>query len=217
MDKNTIQQEKNLSGVCYRLLRDTAKDRLMRLEANTIAGNFLLLIAFHFSVFDFIVRMAVTLYINLLGYFINDYIDVEVDLASEQKDKAKALYIKNHKKAALGLIVWMSAILLTVTLLYSKSVCFGVIMLLLIVTIYTDYYKNRPYWDVIFIGLWGFALSWIAIPDFSWEGIRYIVLLFLFGCAFETVQTLKDYEEDKICTPYGWNPVFIRNCFSTAA
>jgi 4-hydroxybenzoate polyprenyltransferase len=70
-------------------------------------------------------------------------------------------------------------------------------MLLFIVTIYTDFFKNKAFWDVIFIGLWGLALSWVAIPDFSWQGIKLIVLLFMFGCSFETVQTLKDYEEDK--------------------
>lgn len=187
----------NAATVCLRLLGDTAKDRLQRLEANTILGNFLLLIAFHFGFIDFLIRMGITLYLNLLGYFINDYIDVEVDLANKDKDHEKALFIKEHKKAAFALILCMGSALLIFCLFYSISVCLGVIMLLLIVTIYTDYFKNRPFWDVIFIGLWGLALSWIAIPDFSLSGIKLILLLFIFGCCFETVQTLKDYEEDK--------------------
>ena len=192
----TTEKQSTVS-VCLRLLRDTAKDRLVRLEANTILGNFLLLIAFHFSFADFLVRMGVTLYLNLLGYFINDFIDIEVDLASKDKDQSKALFIKEHKKTALALILCMSTCLVTATLFYSQSVCFAVIMLLFIVTIYTDSFKNKAFWDVIFIGLWGLALSWIAIPDFSWQGIKLIVLLFMFGCSFETVQTLKDYEEDR--------------------
>jgi len=182
---------------CYRLLADTAKDRLARLEANTIPGNFLLLIAFHFGPIDFLIRMVVTIYLNLLGYFINDYIDVEVDLASKDKDQTKALFIKHNQKTALALIIVMSAVLIVFTFLYSASVCFAVVMLLLIVTVYTKFYKNNAFLDVIFIGLWGLALSWIAIPDFSWHGIKLIVLLFIFGCCFEMVQTVKDYEEDK--------------------
>ena len=197
MDRQNQSATPSLGSVCYKLLADTAKDRLVRLEANTILGNFLLLIAFHFSFTDFIIRMVITLFINVLGYFINDFIDIEVDLASKEKDKSKALFIKEHKKTALALILCMSAGLVTATLFYSQSVCFAVIMLLFIVTIYTDYFKNKAFWDVIFIGLWGFALSWIAIPDFSWQGIKLILLLFIFGCCFETVQTLKDYEEDK--------------------
>jgi len=197
MDKQNKSATPSLGSICYKLLSDTAKDRLMRLEANTILGNFLLLIAFHFSFFDFIIRMAVTLYINVLGYFINDFIDIEVDLASKDKDQSKALFIKEHKKTALALILCMSTCLVTATLFYSQSVCFAVIMLLFIVTIYTDSFKNKAFWDVIFIGLWGLALSWVAIPDFSWQGIKLIVLLFMFGCSFETVQTLKDYEEDR--------------------
>jgi 4-hydroxybenzoate polyprenyltransferase len=141
--------------------------------------------------------MAVTLFLNLLGYFINDFIDVDVDLASENKDHAKALFIKQNKRTAFALIACMSAALIIPTLFYSKSVCFGVIMLLLIVTIYTEHFKNKAYWDVVFIGLWGFALSWLAIPDFSWHGIQLILLLFIFGCCFEGVQTVKDYEDDK--------------------
>ena len=91
----------------------------------------------------------------------------------------------------------MSVALVIFTLFYSKSVCFGVIMLLLIVTVYTEYFKNIVFLDVVFIGLWGFALSWLAIPDFSWQGIKLIILLFMFGCCFEAVQTIKDYEEDR--------------------
>jgi len=183
--------------VCYKLLADTAKDRIIRLEANSIPGNLVLLIAFHFSILDIIIRMAITLYINLLGYFINDYIDVEVDLANKDKDQSKALLIKEHKKTALALILCMSAVLIMATMFYSTHVCLSVVLLLLIVTIYTAKYKNKAFWDIIFIGLWGLALSSIAIPAFGWQEIQLILLLFLFGCSFETVQTIKDYEEDK--------------------
>ena len=197
MDQNGEQGKKNIVSVCYKLLADTAKDRILRLEANTILGNFLLLIAFHFGPLDFLIRMIVTLYINLLGYFINDYIDVEVDLASKDKDHTKALFIKQNQKTALSLIYFMCTVLIGFTFFYSASVCFAVVMLLLIVTVYTKYYKNTAFLDVLFIGLWGLALSWIAIPDFSLYGIKLILLLFIFGCCFETVQTVKDYEEDK--------------------
>lgn len=197
MPENNTPPQTTTVSVCCRLLADTARDRIVRLEANTILGNLLLLIAFHFSALDFIIRMAVTLYINVLGYFINDYIDVDVDLANKDKDSSKALFIKEHKKTALALILYMSAAVIIATMFYSTSVCLAVVMLLLIVTIYTDSLKNTAYWDIIFIGLWGLALSWIAIPDFSWQGTQLILLLFLFGCSFETVQTLKDYEEDK--------------------
>jgi len=185
------------SKICFRLLADTFVDRLRRLEANTIFTNLLLLLAFHFNVLDFIVRMFVTIYINILAYFINDFIDVDVDLQAQEKNHAKALFIKENKRTAFALIVFMSTFLLVFTLFYSKSVCFGVILVLFVIFIYTDYFKNRAYLDIFGCFLWGMAIPWIAIPDFSMEAIKLIVLLGLFSCCTEIAQCIKDYESDK--------------------
>ena len=183
--------------ICFKLLKDTALDRIRRLEGNTIPGNFLLLIAFHFGALDFIIRMAITLIANLLIYFINDYIDIEVDLANKDKNHSKTLFLKEHKKIALTLILYLSTALIIAAMFYSTSVCLAVVLVLLFEIIYTDNFKKKPIWDILFVGLISAALSWIAIPNFSLLGIQYIVLLFIFGCCFETVQTLKDFEEDK--------------------
>jgi len=183
--------------ICFKLLKDSALDRILRLEGNTIPGNFLLLIALHFSALDFIIRMAVTLMANLLIYFINDYIDIEVDLANKDKDHSKALFLKKHKKHALALILYLSTALIVATLFYSTSVCLAVVLVLFFEIVYTDSFKKKPIWDIIFVGLISAALSWIAMPDFSLHGTQLVLLLFIFGCAFETVQTLKDYKEDK--------------------
>jgi 4-hydroxybenzoate polyprenyltransferase len=91
----------------------------------------------------------------------------------------------------------MSAVLLAVTLLYSKSVCLGVIMALLIIFLYTDYFKNMAYFDIIGCFVWGVSMAWPAIPDFSLEGIKLIVLIGIFTASFEIVQCIKDYESDK--------------------
>jgi len=183
--------------ICFKLLKDSALDRILRLEANTIPGNFLLLIAFHFSALDFVMRMAVTLIANLLIYFINDYIDIEVDLANKDKDHSKALFLKKHQKDALALILYLSTALIVATMFYSTSVCLAVVLVLFFEIIYTDSLKKKPFWDILLVGLISAALSWIAMPDFSWQGTQLVLLLFIFGCAFETVQTLKDYKEDK--------------------
>ncbi len=194
---NSGMARHNLPKIWWVFLADTARDRLARLEANTILGNFLLLAAFHFSPADFIIRMTVTIFLNALGYFINDYIDVEVDLANTDKDHKKALFIKQHKRQAVMFILFLSILLIGFSWFYSKSVCFAVVMLIICVSVYTAFCKNIVFLDVLFIGLWGFFLSWIAIPDFSFTGIKLIGLLFLFGCCFEIVQTIKDYDHDK--------------------
>ena len=183
--------------MCYRLLSDAIIDRLKRKEANSLITNFMLLLAFHFGVADIAIRMAVTFVLNVLVYFINDFIDVEIDLANEKKDHTKALYIKEHKRTAFALIVCVSAALLILTLLYSQSVCFGVILALLIIFLYTDYFKNMAYFDIIGCFVWGVSMAWPAIPDFSPQGIKLILLIGVFTASFEVVQCIKDYESDK--------------------
>lgn len=183
--------------VCYRLLADAIIDRLKRKEANSLITNFMLLLAFHFGTLDIAVRIAVTFVLNVLVYFINDFIDVEIDLANDKKDHAKALYIKAHKRTAFALIVCMTAALLILTLLYSKSVCLGVILALLIIFLYTDYFKNMAYLDIIGCFVWGVSMAWPAIPDFSPQGIKLILLIGIFTASFEVVQCIKDYDSDK--------------------
>jgi 4-hydroxybenzoate polyprenyltransferase len=107
------------------------------------------------------------------------------------------LYIKGNKRTAFALIVCLTAALLILTLLYSKSVCLGVILALLIIFLYTDYFKNMPYLDIFGCFVWGVSMAWPAIPDFSLEGIKLILLIGVFTASFEVVQCIKDYDSDK--------------------
>lgn len=191
------RERENILKVCYRLLSDAIVDRLRRREANSLITNFLLLLSFHFGFAHVFLRMVITFFLNVLVYFINDFIDVEIDLANGEKDHAKAQFIKDHKRTAFALIVCMSAALLVLTLLYSKSVCLGVILALLIIFLYTDYFKNMAYFDVVGCFVWGVSMAMPAVPDFSWDGIKLILLIGIFTASFEVVQCIKDYESDK--------------------
>ncbi len=197
LDPGAEQAKENTLKVCYKLLADAIIDRLKRREANSLITNFMLLLAFHFGIADIAIRMAVTFVLNVLVYFINDFIDVDIDLANPEKDHTKALYIRDHKRTAFALIVCVSAALLILTLLYSQSVCFGVILALLIIFLYTDYFKNMAYFDIIGCFVWGVSMAWPAIPDFSPQGIKLILLIGIFTASFEIVQCIKDYESDK--------------------
>jgi 4-hydroxybenzoate polyprenyltransferase len=197
LDPGAGKEKDHVLRVCYKLLADAIIDRLKRKEANSLLTNLMLLLAFHFGVADLAIRLAVTFVLNVLVYFINDFIDVEIDLANEKKDHTKALYIQEHKRTAFALIVCVSAALLILTPLYSKSVCFGVILALLIIFLYTDYFKNMAYFDIIGCFVWGVSMAWPAIPDFSPQGIKLILLIGIFTASFEVVQCIKDYDSDK--------------------
>lgn len=197
MGAAAAERRENALKVCVRLLSDAILDRLKRREANSLITNFMLLLAFHFGFIHVVIRMLVTFFLNVLVYFINDFIDVELDLANKEKDHSKALYIREHKRTAFALIVCMSAALLALTLLYSKSVCLGVILALLIIFLYTDYFKNMAYLDIVGCFVWGVSMAMPAIPDFSLEGIKLILLIGIFTASFEIVQCIKDYDSDK--------------------
>jgi len=197
LDASAGSEREHTLKVCYRLLSDAILDRLRRREPNSLITNFMLLLAFHFGIAHLFIRLAVTFVLNVLVYFINDFIDVDIDLANEEKDHTKALYIKEHKRTAFALIVCVSAALLILTLLYSKSVCLGVILALLIIFLYTDYFKNMAYFDIIGCFVWGVSMAWPAIPDFSLQGIKLILLIGIFTASFEVVQCIKDYDSDK--------------------
>ena len=190
--------EERLGRVCVRLLSDAIVDRIRRGEANSLYTNLIVLLAFRFDVLHIATRWCFTFFMNVLVYFINDFIDVELDLAAENKDHRKTLYIKEHRKTAFALIVVASAMVLLLALFYSRSVCFGVIVALLIIFLYTDYFKSMPYLDIVSCFIWGTAMAWPAIPDFSWSGIRLILLIGLFTATFEVVQCVKDYESDRM-------------------
>lgn len=192
-------ERENVLGVSFRLFLDTILDRLRRLEANSLVTNFTLLIAFRMSAADVFVRMVVTFFLNILAYFINDFIDVEIDLSSATKNRAKALYIREHRRTAFALIGSTSAGLLLFTLFYSTSVCFGVLLALLTTVLYTHYFKRMAFLDILGCFVWGIAMAWPAIPDFSREGFRLVVLIGLFAASFEVVQCVKDCEEDRRC------------------
>ncbi|MEW6443651.1 MAG: UbiA family prenyltransferase [bacterium] len=183
--------------VSYRLLSGTILDRLRRLEANSLITNFTLLLAFRFGLLDLSIRLGVTFLLNVFVYFINDFIDVQIDLASGTKDRAKALYLQEHRRTAFALIACGSAGLLLLTLFYSRSVCFGVVLALLTTFLYTDYFKNIPFLDIAGCFVWGIAMAWPAIPDFSWEGIRLVLLIGIFAACFEVVQCVKDFDSDR--------------------
>ena len=192
-------EREHVLRISFRLLSDTILDRLRRLEANSLITNFTLLIAFRLSAVDVFIRMAVTFLLNVLVYFINDFIDVEIDLASATKNRAKALYIRKHKGTGSVLIACLSLCLLLLAALYSGSVFFGVMLALLTTFLYTDYFKKMPFLDIMGCFMWGMAMAWPAIPDFSREGIRLIVLIGIFAASFEVVQCVKDFEEDRRC------------------
>jgi 4-hydroxybenzoate polyprenyltransferase len=189
--------EEGLFKICCKLLSDAIIDRLRRMEANALITNFMLLVAFRFGILHVIIRMAVTFVLTVLVYFINDFIDVDIDLASENKNHSKSLYLRQHRRTAFSLIVCMSAGLIMLTMFYSRSVCFGVILALSIIFLYTDYLKNMAYFDVLGCLIWGISMAWPAIPDFSWQGVKLILLIGIFTATFEVVQCVKDYEFDK--------------------
>ena len=60
---------------------------------------------------DILYRGVFALLLNIYVYLINDYCDVEIDLSSSDKDRKKAVFLNEHRKAAIVALFLLAAVL----------------------------------------------------------------------------------------------------------
>ncbi len=179
-----------------KILVDVAWYRLRRLEMANLAAAALIMLALRLPAHEIVVRLVFGALLNLFVYLNNDYLDVEDDAASPTKAGLKVAYLLNHKKEAvraqiglLGLlvgfgVVWGGGLLAAVAL--GGGVCW----------IYSARLKRMPFVDILAMIVWGIAMPMVAVPPGSEEGWRLLVQLGLFSGVFETVQVMRDHDED---------------------
>ncbi|HEY2733287.1 MAG TPA: hypothetical protein VGI70_04845, partial [Polyangiales bacterium] len=74
--------------------------RIRKLEMANLAAATSIALALRLSFTDVVVRTLFAFVLNALVYLNNDYIDVQIDLNSADKDTEKALFLAAHKGAA---------------------------------------------------------------------------------------------------------------------
>jgi 4-hydroxybenzoate polyprenyltransferase len=179
-----------------KILIDVAWYRLRRFEMANLGAAMLIMLALRLPVFEIVARLVFGALLNLFVYLNNDYLDVEDDAASPTKAGRKVAYLQNHKpqamRAQLGLlgllsgfaVVWGGGLLAALAL--GAGVCW----------IYSAKLKRMPFVDVLAMIVWGVAMPMVAVPPGHADGWWLLAQLGLFSGVFETVQVMRDHDED---------------------
>jgi len=179
-----------------RIITDVVVYRIRRLEMANLAGATSIAVALHLPVGDIVVRMLFAFALNALVYLNNDYIDIQIDLNSADKDAKKARYLAEHKSAAvyaqwtlLGLLALVAALCapgLFVPLIAGGGICWW----------YSAQLKHRPFVDILAMVIWGITMPLCGSPLDSRTGLLMALQLGLFSGVFETIQVMRDADED---------------------
>lgn len=141
-------------------------------------------------------RFCFGLLLNLLAYLTNDYFDVEQDLASSSKDQSKARYLKEHMGSAVAAQVFLAVFLAVFGFMWDIGLVIALIAGAGICWLYSWKLKRVPYVDVLAMISWGVAMPLVGFPLSSLLGWILAVQLALFSACFESIQVIRDYEED---------------------
>ncbi|HUT78770.1 MAG TPA: UbiA family prenyltransferase [Polyangia bacterium] len=179
-----------------RILVDVAVFRLKKLEmANMFAAGAIML-ALGLAWGEMAVRFGFGILLNLLAYLTNDYYDVDQDLSSPNKDHRKARFLKDHMPAALGAQIFLALFLAALALAWSPGLLVPLVLGAGICWVYSWKLKRLPYLDVLAMIAWGVTMPMVGFPPDSLLGWILVGQLALFSACFESIQVIRDYDED---------------------
>lgn len=170
--------------------------RIRKLEMANLAGAGSIAVALHLPLVDIAIRTLFAFVLNALVYLNNDYIDIQIDLASADKDAEKSRYLAENKRAA-WLAQWTLVILLAaVALVYDRGLLVPLIAGGGICFWYSAQLKHRPFFDILAMIIWGVTMPLCGSPLTSTVGLLMALQLGLFSGVFETIQVMRDADED---------------------
>jgi 4-hydroxybenzoate polyprenyltransferase len=179
-----------------RIIAGVVAYRIRNLEMANLAGAGSIAVALHLPIPDIAIRTLFAFVLNALVYLNNDYIDVQIDLASADKDAEKSRYLAQNKRAAL-LAQWTLVVLLAlVALVYDLGLFVPLIAGGGICFWYSAQLKHRPYLDILAMIIWGVTMPLCGSPVTNTVGLLMALQLGLFSGVFETIQVMRDADED---------------------
>jgi 4-hydroxybenzoate polyprenyltransferase len=179
-----------------KVVADVVAYRLRKLEMANLAAAFSIAVALRLPWAEVAYRTLFAFVLNVLIYLNNDYIDVALDLRSDGKDAQKSRFLADHLRAALA-AQWVLLALLVIAALARDP---GLLWVLAagggICVAYSALFKARPYVDVLAMMAWGVAMPMCGSPIGSTLGVCMALQLGLFSGVFETIQVLRDHDDD---------------------
>lgn len=180
-----------------KIVSDVMAYRLRKLEMANLAAAALMGLVLCLPAAEFTLRMAAAALLNLLVYLNNDYLDVEADLQAAGRDRERVRFLAEHRSAART-AQWGLALSL-VALGAMKGP--GLLLILAagagVCVAYSARLKRVAGADVLAMALWGTAMPMIGAPIDSRLGWTMAVQLGLISAVFETLQVLRDLDEDR--------------------
>lgn len=179
-----------------RIVFGTIAYRLRKLEMANMAAAASIAVALHLSPLDVAVRVVFAFLLNALVYLNNDYIDVAIDLQSDGKDNPKTRYLAENMPAALWAQLFMLGVLGLGAALYDVGLLVPLIAGGGICWWYSAKLKHAPPWDIVAMMIWGVTMPLVGAPVDNLLGWALALQLGLFSGVFETIQVMRDADED---------------------
>lgn len=170
--------------------------RLKKLEMANLAAAVAIALALHLRWPDVVTRTLFAFVLNVLVYLNNDYIDIAIDLHSTDKDATKSRYLAANLGAARGAQLVLLAALVAAAGVYDLGLLAPLVGGGGICWWYSARLKRRPYLDVIAMMIWGLAMPLCGVPLGSVLGWCLAFQLALFSGVFESIQVMRDADED---------------------
>jgi 4-hydroxybenzoate polyprenyltransferase len=179
-----------------RIIAGVVAYRIRKLEMANLAGAGSIAVALHLPVLEIAIRTLFAFILNALVYLNNDYVDIDIDLASADKDAEKSRYLAENKRAAL-LAQWtLVALLALIAVVYDVGLFVPLIAGGGICVWYSAVLKRRPYVDILAMIIWGVTMPLCGSPVTNMTGLLMALQLGLFSGVFETIQVMRDADED---------------------
>ena len=170
--------------------------RLRKLEMANLAGAASIAVALNLPLLDIAARTVFAFFLNALVYLNNDYVDVELDLSSTDKDAQKSRFLKDNLRAAL----WAQWVMVLLLALAAVAYDIGLLVPLIagggVCAWYSAVLKRRPYVDILAMMIWGVTMPLCGSPVESVLGLCLALQLGLFSGVFEAIQVMRDSDED---------------------
>lgn len=180
----------------FRIVLAVLVYRLKNLEMANMAGAISIALALRLSPLEVIVRAGFVFILNALVYLNNDYVDVAIDLKSADKDASKARYLADNMGAALGAQLALVALLVVVAIAFDLGLLVPLIGGGGICWWYSAKLKHMPFMDIIAMIIWGITMPLCGTPVTNLLGLMMTFMLGLFSGVFESIQVMRDADED---------------------
>jgi 4-hydroxybenzoate polyprenyltransferase len=180
----------------FRIVLAVLVYRLKNLEMANMAAAISIALALKLSPLELIVRAGFVFVLNALVYLNNDYVDVEIDLKSADKDASKARYLADHMGAALGAQLALVALLVVVAIVFDLGLLVPLIGGGGICWWYSAKLKHMPFLDILAMIIWGVTMPLCGTPVTNLLGLMMTFMLGLFSGVFESIQVMRDADED---------------------